>query len=86
VPFFFNPYSVPTTVRGAPGRIIGVGSITWTSEGSTMTMGIRAQDVRTVIDHCDTAAVAETLVAVDDAGWEQLLASLGDRVRHDGGG
>jgi hypothetical protein len=85
VPFGFSPGAPPTTVRGAPGQVIGVGSIMWTSEGSTMSMGIRAQDVRTVIDHCDTAAVAETLVAVDDAGWEQLLASLGDRVQRTGG-
>ena len=85
VPFGFSPYSAPTTVRGAPGQIIGVGTITWSSDGSTTTMGLNAPDVRSVVGQCDTAAAAETLVEVDDVAWQDLLTSLGDRVQRTGG-
>lgn len=85
VPFGFSPYSAPTTVRGAPGQIIGVGTVTWSSDGSTTTMGLNAPDVMSVVGQCDTAAAAETLVEVDDAAWQELLTSLGDRVQRTGG-
>jgi hypothetical protein len=45
VPGGFNPYAAPTTVRGAPGRIIGIGTLAWTADDATMTIGILAPDV-----------------------------------------
>lgn len=85
VPFGFNPYSVPATVRGVPGRVIGIGSITWTRDNTTWTLGIHAQDVRAVMDHCDSSAVAESLVPVDDNSWQRLLADHPELVHRNGG-
>jgi hypothetical protein len=73
------------TVRGAPGQIIGIGTLAWTADDATMTIGILAPDVLQAPTSCNSPATAESLVAIDDPAWQQLLTSLGDRVRHEGG-
>jgi hypothetical protein len=84
VPFAFDPYSPAATIRGKPGRITGVQNVTWIDGDTRFGVSIDAQDVRQVADTCDSAAVAASLVPMDETAWQQLLADHPDLVQHNG--
>lgn len=84
VPFGFDPYSPATTIRGKEGRIIGVQNVTWIDGDTRFGVAINAQDVLQAPATCDSAAVAESLVPMDETAWQQLLADHADLVQHEG--
>jgi hypothetical protein len=84
IPFFFDPYSATTTVRGQAGRIIGIQNVTWVDGDTRFGVSLDASDVRQAPPQCDSAGVAESLVPIDEAAWQQLLADRADLVRHNG--
>jgi hypothetical protein len=84
VPFGFDPYSPSTTIRGKPGRITGVQNVTWIDGDTRFGVSLDAQNVLEAPPTCDSAAVAESLVPLDESAWQQLLADHPDLVERTG--
>jgi hypothetical protein len=83
------PGSVPITVRGASGYLVGSETIQWTAEGTTYTLGSTSswttspgeESTPPPVQSCDPQPVAESLVQLDSDQWTQLLDRLGDKVQ-----
>jgi hypothetical protein len=84
VPFGFDPYSPSAIIRGKSGRLIGVQNVTWIDGETRFGVAVDAQDVLQASDTCDSAAVAESLVPMDEPAWQQLLVDHADLVQRDG--
>lgn len=84
VPYFFDPYSPATTIRGTSGRIVGIQNVTWIDGTTRFGVSIDAPNVLEAPATCDSTAVAESLMPMDEAAWQQLLTDHPDLVQHDG--
>jgi hypothetical protein len=84
VPFSFDPYASSTTVRGHEGRIQGVSTTSWLSGDTLVTLGGATMPGETFACPLDPG-IAESLVAIEEAEWQRLLADHADIVEHQGG-